>query len=617
MKQFFGFFIVFLTIPLLIFVQNAVISEWKEARAFNEDMTQSIELSAPAPVMPLTMKDKNGTVFREEYVEWRQPLSLSDIPNLAQSIFLESEDVEFYAHRGYNIAAIVRAFLVNSKTSDLQQGGSTITQQLIRMQFLTTDKTYERKLTELIYAAKLEKQMTKKEILEMYLNEMYFGNQVYGIGAAATYYFNRPIQALNEAEIAFIAAIPNNPSLYNPIQHFDNTKKRQERLLDVLEKSGHLTPEENEHLKKLPIQLTLKKKLNESPSYSAYVLHELEQLIGESEGFSEKIKRATDKESKAKIKKQLKDRTQEVFHSGIIIETAFDSKKQKQDEQALTSLLKPAKLQAGAIVVNNETREVISVYGGKDYAKGDFHRAFQSVRQPGSAIKPLLVYAPLFENTSYTEQTPINSGPICIGSYCPTNVGGGVYGTTSLMEAFRHSHNTAAVRLFQMTGIETSFSYFDQFRFQSLTPQDLNYPAALGGLTRGVTPAELADAYTSFIDGQYRPVQAIRAVKDLDGNVIYKWPSEKTEIWSRSTVTKMRNLMKDVVLNGSGKGVSFTTAYTGIKTGTTNTYRDLWTAGLTDRYTTAVWIGYDQPQSLKAQSDQKTHLKAISILLKE
>ena len=320
---------------------------------------------------------------------------------------------------------------------------------------------------------------------------------------------------------------------------------------------------------------------------------------------------------KKNLQHALKERTAEILGTGIIIETAFNSIKQAQDEQALSSLLRAQDLQAGAVVIDNATREIVSIYGGKDYFNGNFHRAYQSVRQPGSALKPLLVYAPLLETFPYSENTAVNSGPICIGSYCPGNVGGGVYGTTSLKEAFRHSHNTAAVRLFQMTGIEKSYAFLEPFKFNSFSQQDMNYSAALGGLTRGVTPLELADAYTGFIDGMYTPAHAIRAVKDQEGKVLYAWNNDHVEVWSPATVKIMRSLLSDVVVNGSGRGVPYTTSYTGVKTGTTNAYKDLWTAGLNDRYTTAVWIGYDTPQPMKSLSDQRIHLKAISIFFKE
>ncbi len=232
----------------------------------------------------------------------------------------------------------------------------------------------------------------------MYLNEMYFGHQVYGIGAAATYYFSKPLNELNEAELAFIAAIPNNPSLYDPLKNFDQTKKRQERLLSVLVKSGSLNARDADAYKSMPITLKIKEKSNNHPAYSTYVLNELSQLIAETEGWTEKLEQAEDTDEKKAIEVQFKRRTDEVMAKGLIIETALDPYKQQcDDERALATLLKPEGLQAGAAVIDNGSREIVSLYGGKDYQKANFHRAFQAVRQPGSAIKPILVYAPFFE----------------------------------------------------------------------------------------------------------------------------------------------------------------------------------------------------------------------------
>lgn len=617
MKQVIGFLIILLAIPTLIIVNAEIVEELGNKSAFNEQISNSIELTAPVHSVPVVMKDKDGSIFSEEYVEWRTPLTLGEIPHIVKQLFLESEDNEFYEHRGYDVAAIVRAFIMNTATDDLSQGASTITQQLVRMRFLSTEKTYERKLTELFYASELEKQLTKDEILESYLNEMYFGNRVYGIGGAATYYFSRPLSELNEAEIAFIAAIPNNPSMYDPVRHFEQTKKRQERLLDTLIKNGILSLEEVNNYKELPINLNIKKKENNAPTYSSFVLGELEQLIANAEEFDKRIASTDNVNDKNIVTAQLKTRVAEILASGVVINTAYNATKQMRDEQAVSALLRPEKLQAGAVVIDNATREIVSVYGGKNYAKSDFHRAYQAVRQPGSAIKPLLVYAPLFESGRFTVNTPINSGNICIGNYCPKNIGGYVYGYTSIKEAFRHSHNTAAVRLFQMVGIEDSFTYMKPFNFRFVTEQDKTYAAALGGFSQGVTPLELASAYSSFIDGMYAHPHAIRSVKDREGNTLYEWDKEKIKAWSPKTVETIRSLLKDVVLNGTGKGIPYTTAYTGAKTGTTDHYKDLWTAGLNDLYTTAVWIGYDTPQSIEKLSEQKIQLRAFSALLRD
>lgn len=617
MKQVFGFIIILIAVPILWFVQKAIADEWQHADSFKHQISDAIELSSPPVDVPIVMKDRHGHIFAEEYVEWREPLPLSDIPLFVRQLFLESEDRGFFEHRGYDVAAIVRAFAVNATNDGVRQGASTITQQLVRMRFLSTDKTYERKVTELLYAAELEKQATKEAILEMYLNEMYFGNQVYGIGAASTYYFSKPLHELNEAEMAFIAAIPNNPSLYDPLDHFERTKQRQERLLSTLAKSGFLTGEEADVFATMPIELQVKKKVNQFPAYQTYVLAELSDLIAESEGVKDKIANADSDAERTALLAQVKQRRDELVTKGMVIETALDPHKQRQDEQTLSSLLKPAKVQAGAAVIDNDTREIVSLFGGSHYKKADFHRAFQAVRQPGSAIKPLLVYAPLFESGSYTENTLINSGNICIGSYCPTNIGGYVYGNVSIKEAFRHSHNTAAVRLLRTVGIEEAFGFLEPFAFQSVSTKDWTYAAALGGFSKGVTPLEMAGAYTSFIDGSFTPVHAIRAVKDKEGNILYKWPDEQVNVWSPATVTKMRHLLSDVVLNGTGKGISYAHPYIGAKTGTTDHYKDLWVGGLNDNYTTAVWIGYDHPQSAKRLSDQKLHLRVFSALLRD
>ncbi|CAM3202411.1 transglycosylase domain-containing protein [Filibacter tadaridae] len=617
MKQVIGFIMILLIIPVLYFLQHGIAVEVTSAESFNEQMDDSIKLSSPLVNKPVALKDRQGNIFSENYVEWREPLTLSAIPVFVQQLFLESEDKGFFEHRGYDVSAIFRAFVVNTATDAVSQGGSTITQQVVRMRFLSTEKTYERKLTELFYAAELEKQTSKDEILEMYMNEMYFGNQVYGIGAASTYYFSRPLDELNKAELAFIAAIPNNPSLYDPLRHFDQTKKRQERLVTIMAASGVITAEEAQTVIDFPVKLKIKKKVDNFPAYSTYVFAELKDLIAQAEGLAEKKNGAQSIDEKQVLEVKLNKRTAEVLASGVTIETALDPKKQAQDERAVSALLRPEKLQAGAAVIDNEKREIISLYGGKAYRKADFHRAFQAVRQPGSAIKPLLVYAPFLELGPYTENTPIDSRNICIGSYCPTNIGGYRYGTVSLKQAFRHSHNTAAVRLLSSVGIDEAFAFIAPYEFKYMTKQDRNYPAALGGFSKGVTPLELAGAYTGFIDGTYTPPHTIRAVKDRDGNVLYEWKKNERVVWSPSTVSTMRNLMKDVVLNGSGRGISYTTGYTGAKTGTTDHYKDLWVAGMNDHYTTAVWIGYDNPQSMQWMSAKKTHLKAFTALLRD
>lgn len=613
-RKFVGYVIILCFFPLLYMLGHKCLEETSKAKAHNEQIMEQVLITEAKSQLPVKMLDRNGNLFSEDYVEWREPLSLKEIPDIVKQIFILSEDRDFYQHIGFNISAIMRAAAVNAEQNSIQQGGSTITQQLVRMLYLSEEKTYERKLLEILYAYEMEKQYDKDKILEMYLNEMYFANQVYGIGGAATYYFNKPLKECSVAEIAFISAIPNNPSLYDPLKHFENTKARQERLIDLLAKEQIITWEEAEEYKKQPIHLNIKQKTQKFPAYSTYVLHELKQLVLENEGYKDKFKQASPEE-KLLIQKQINEKINELLTSGIVIHTALDPQKQEEDEKAINSLLSVPNLQSSAVVIDNKTREIVSIYAGKNYQKFEFHRAYQAPRQPGSSFKPLIVYAPLFEKTNYSPSSMVNGGKICIGNFCPQNYGGAVYGTVSIQTAFKYSLNTAAVRLFRQVGIDAAFQYLDQFRFQSIVEEDKNYAAALGGLTYGVTALEMADAYTSFIDGSYIKSHAIRKVTDQDGNVLYSWPEERKQIWSERTVQYMRSLLYEVVRSGTGRGIQARSSYIGAKTGTTNEDRDFWLAGLSDEYTAAVWIGYDQPKPMYHLENARIHFKIFNQII--
>lgn len=615
MKKAFGFLLIFLCLPILWWIGDNIWTEIGIATAHEEKIADAIRLPEVQAQLPVTLIDKNGQTFSEEYVEWRQPLTLQEIPQIAQDIFIASEDADFYDHIGFDLSAIVRAVVANSNASGISQGGSTITQQLVRMRYLSEEKTYERKLTELFYAHELEQAFDKETILTMYLNETYYSNQVYGIGAAATYYFQKPLQELSVAEIAFISAIPNNPSLYNPLKNFDETKARQERLLDTLAASDAITQAEADTYKTETITLHVKNKLQSHPMYSTYVLQELRFLVAKQEGYADRLANTKSDEEKKTIKNQLDERLNFLYQNGLTIYTALDPDKQTHDENRMTSILGSGQLQAAGAVIDNATREIVSLYAGKDYKKFDFHRAYQGMRQPGSAFKPLAVYAPLFETTTHTPDSTVSGRNYCVGSFCPKNYGGYVYGDVSIRTAFRHSYNTSAVRLFNTVGVETAFSYLDRFQFRSIVAQDHNYATSLGGLTYGVTALELADAYTSFIDGSYVPAHSIRKVMASNGTELYNTDTARDQIWSPKTVKYMRALLADVVANGTGQGVYSNSNYIGAKTGTTNDYRDYWLAGLNDHYTTAVWLGYDKPQSMEKIEAYKIHHKLFNVLL--
>ena len=610
-----GFFLTICCFPLLLLFGNVIIAEFTSTKDYAQNIQDNIQPPEEVNPLPVTMLDRTGNVFSEDYVEWRQPVQLEVIPEIIKQLYLLSEDKEFYTHIGFNVSALTRAIVANSQGS-IEQGGSTITQQLIRMRYLSVEQTYERKLTELFYAYKLEQLYSKEEIFEMYLNEMYFSNQVYGISAAASYYFQKPLAELTIAQMAFISAIPNNPSLYDPLKNFDKTKARQERLLDILVENNILTAEEASIYKKEQIVLNLREKKQQTPAYSTFVLAEFKELVASTEGYKEKLKTAKTEDDKNLIEAELNTRVQQILESGITIQTALDPLKQRKDEHQIDKILGNGNLQSSSVVIDNSTREIVSVYGGKNYKKLDFHRAYQATRQPGSSFKPLLVYAPLFETTNSTPSSIVSGGKYCIDNFCPQNYGGGLYGNVSISTAFKQSYNTSAVRLLNKVGLDTAFGYIEKFNFQSLVPEDKSYSAGLGGLSYGVTTLEMADAYSSFIDGNYVKARSIRNVMDAEGNVLYSWPTEKQTIWSGQTVNYIRSLLSDVVKSGTGKGITANSTYVGVKTGTTNDYKDYWVAGLTDQYTTAVWIGFDKPSSMQSLQNEKIHFKIFNTIMR-
>lgn len=525
----------------------------------------------------------------------RNYIAYHDVPDPVKNIFITSEDQRFFEHLGFDPAGMLRAVFINAQSQSVEQGGSTITQQLARNVYLNHDRTYNRKLSELIYSYQLERTFTKEQIFEGYLNAIYFGHGAYGIGTAATYYFSKQLQELNLAELAFISAIPNNPSLYDPVKNFKNTKQRQERLLTMLHENGTITKQELDEAKAYKITLSIKKPVDTNPHYVTYVHQELKQLISETEGFSDRLANAKQAKEKEKIQTELTDRVNDVLSKGVIIYTGLDSSIQAKLEQAVATHLPDQNVQSAAAVVDHESHRIVALYGGKDYEKFSFNRAYQAYRQPGSAIKPLLDYAPYIDITGVTAKSKIDASEFCKGDYCPENYSKQDYGTVSIDTALKYSYNAAAVRLLDTIGIEKGFSYLKPFGFNSIVPDDYTHLAtAIGGFKVGLSPLEITNAYSTFgNNGAYYENHAITKVTDLSGKTLYEWKVQPVQVWKESTNDEMRSLLSSVVKSGTGQKARVSGDYVGGKTGTTNDYADIWFVGLKDQYTAGVWVGED------------------------
>jgi len=593
--------------------------ELSSAQTFHQVLDESIDLKRITPSYNSVVLDKNGKIVLDVYSsENRIKLPFNEIPSSVIEAFIAAEDHSFYEHPGFDMTGIARAFLVNFQNQNVEQGGSTVTQQLARNLYLSHSQTYERKLTELLYAYHLERIFTKQEILEMYINSIYFANGVYGVEAASQYYFNQPTEELSLAQIAYISAIPNNPTHYDPLTNSENTHKRKNWILAKMLEQDFIEEETYKAALSEEITLYSSNKHDQFPDYTTYVFHELKQLISKEEGYQKRIRAASSAEERSVIRDNLKLRVDEIIASGITIETSLDPAIQTHAVNTINNQLSQSDIQGSTSIIDHDQAEIVAITGGVSFNKSDFHRGFQAYRQPGSAIKPLLVFAPLLEETNLNKSSIIDAGPIKRGTYEPKNFGGAIYGQVSIEEAFKNSYNTAAVRILDMIGIETAFSYFNQFDFGQIHSNDYLLPSALGGLTNGVSIIELTQAYSVFATrGIYRSPKAIRQVLDTNGNILYSWESLSEEIFEQSTTDVMREMLSEVVSNGTGKAAQFSGSnYLGGKTGTTNEFHDLWFIGSSDRYTTGLWLGKDEPSSIYEQSQNQLHTKLWRDIMK-
>lgn len=588
-------------IPLFAFTVIASGKEVKQMKSLDQVLDKNINLKDISLVQNSYMYDRDGSLVSEIVSdhENRVLVPFNKIPEEVKQIFLTSEDRHFYEHKGFDFMGMVRATASNVKDKKIDQGASTITQQLSRNLYLSHERSFSRKLTELAYSYQLEKKYKKNEILEAYLNTIYFNNGVYGVGSAAQFYFSKPLKSLTVGEMAFICAIPNNPTLYDPLKHFDYTKSRQERLLKGLKDAGVITDKELKKAIKQKIKLDVEKREDKYPDYVSYVNDEFTQLVSESEGFDKRLQKASGKQ-KEKIENELSARVSTLMKDGVKIYTALDPYMQNQVVAQMNSKLPYADVQGGAAVINHQTHQIIALSGGKNYQKYDFNRAYQAYRQPGSSIKPLLDYGPYIEQTGATGSSTIDASKFCSKDYCPQNYNNRTYGTVTLDTAFKNSYNTPAIRMLDRVGIQKAFSYIEPYHFAKLVDSDYLLPAALGGFTNGMTPLEMTKAYTTFGNsGSYTPSHAITKVTDLKGETLYKWNDKATQIFSVRTNMQLKKLMSSVVKSGTGKKAYFNAPYIGGKTGTSNDYHDMWFVGLTDTYTMGVWVGKDTPTSVE------------------
>lgn len=536
-------------------------------------------------------------------------ISSSKIPDVVMKAFIILEDRKFYTHDGIDIYAIIRSALTNLRTGTTSQGASTITQQVARNVYLTQEVSYERKITEMFLAMELEKKYSKDEILEFYVNNIYYANGYYGIEAAANGYFDRSVTELTLSELIFLTAIPKNPSKYDPISHYDKAVDRRDYILGLLKKAGYIT--EPEYYEAISQEIVITRGRNRKVDYvETYVYYCATRSLMAKEGFvfRNEFLDEKDKEQYEELYDEAYSRHRmSLYTGGFRIYTSIDMDAQNKLQEVVNEALSEFdektedgiyKMQGSAVCINNATGFVTAIVGGRDQGLPGYtlNRAYQSYRQPGSSIKPLIVYAPflgLGHNPSYVVDDSYFEGG-------PTNFEGRYPGESTLTEALAWSSNVVAWKLYEQITPEYGMSFLKKMNFRKTEADERYMSACLGGWTYGTSSLEIASAYATLAnDGFYREPTAVMRITDSKKHLLVDNTRIGESVYDYNAARMISKMLQYGVEEGLAVNAGLNNAIVAVKTGTTTNNKDGWTAGYSRYYTTAVWVGYDLPKTVE------------------
>ena len=526
----------------------------------------------PNPVTTIYSADgeviKTFTAFKFEKV------SINKIPKYLKEAVIATEDKNFYHHRGFDTMGMIRSTITNILSGEVKQGGSTITQQLARILFLSNERTFDRKIKELIIAHRIEKTISKDEILELYLNSVYLGSGVYGVSSAARTFFDKDLSQLTLAEQALIAGLPQAPSIYSPFANKKAGLKRRDQVLRRMYRNKYITHEQMVAAQKEGLHLSNKPRIysyNKAPYYIDFVLNELKNI-----GFEE----------------------QEISQGGLKIYTTLDYKSQNAAQNAIQNALNKAGLtkpanQIALFSFSPTTGRIYAYIGGKNYEQSQYDRVTKAVRPSGSSFKPF-VYATALQQGVSIDDT-IEDTPLTIQDWTPKNYGKKYRGKITIWQALAISSNVAAVRLIKKSGVDAVIQTAREMGIT--TPLASDMTIALG--SNGVKLYDMVVAYGAFANGGFRVrPYCVERVENSRGVTIYENSGPKiVKVINFETAAGMTYMLRKVVEVGTGKAANIAQNVAG-KTGTTNDYRDAWFVGFTPDIVTGVWVGNDNNSKL-------------------
>lgn len=541
------------------------------------DVSQTLSPAASSQIY-----DCKGRLITTVHAEQnRLPVKLADTPKDLQNAFIAAEDIRFYKHHGIDPIGIARAVVSNIRHRDATgQGGSTITQQLARNAFLTQEQTLKRKLLEAVLAVEIENKYTKAEILEMYMNQIYFGQGAYGVQTASHVYFGKDVKDLNLAQCAMLAGLPNSPNYYSPFHNLQAAKYRQGVVLDQMAKYGYITQEQADEAKAQDLGLVKPGSNQDNNKVASYFVNYVVQQVSDKYDSSA------------------------IYKEGLKIYTTLDLDMQKDAENAVNKDLpkgtKNAKgitqPQGALLAIETKTGDVKAMVGGR--GEDQFNRATQMYRQPGSAFKPF-TYVTALEKGMSPNMMLDNSAVSFAGGWSPKNYGHTTGGPVTMTEALVKSMNIPTINLANKVGMSNVIKTAEKCGITSLVDSgkysDNNLSASIGGLSKGVSLWDMAQAYSVFANnGQLIKPRVILKIEDRNGNILedHTGESDAEQVLDANAVARLNVMLQQAVMRGTGRNAYFGRPLAG-KTGTTNGAHDAWFVGYTPNMVTAVWIGDD------------------------
>lgn len=600
---------------LLIFIITGMLFACVFAYYVKTCLTPNLDLSLD----DYKLNQSSTIYYQDAGGEWRELSTLSgkqkrvwvdygDIPWYMEKAVVAIEDKRFYDHKGVDWYRTSGAFVKMFATMQNSYGGSTITQQLIKNLTGQDQVTVQRKLTEIFGALELEKRYDKQEIIEWYLNAVYFGEGCYGVQTAAQTYFGKDVKDLSLAECAAIVGITNKPTYYYPFYNEENNKERQETILREMYEQGYIDYQMYKEAVEEPLVFTHSAEEETTQRiYSYYeevVIADVINDLMERKGISRETAQTL------------------VYNGGYKIYCCVDVSVQSAIDAVYTDLTaiprasRDQQLQSAIVVMNPYDGRILGLAGGVGVKDRNFplNRATGTYRSPGSSIKPLASYGPAVDTGLITPNTLVNdqAGMHLSGTnWFPANDSNIYYGTVTIYQALQYSLNTVAAQIVDKLGPQTSYNYLTtKLGFTSLVPADADYaPMALGQLTNGVTVREMAQAYCAFVnDGIFTYGRTYSLVTDFDGNTVIDNSPTTISAFKPNTAYTMTYMMQNAVENGTGREARLYNMPVAGKTGTSGDYKDRWFCGVTPYYVAAVWTGFDTPATINVSGNPAAQL---------